>query len=71
MPMTGEELNAAAVTERALLGNRGYSLQTGLRYVLVWRVDGPAPRALPVIPLKAKGANLVGGMTNPAWYIYC
>ena len=41
------------------------------RYVGAERVHGPAPRALPVIPVKAQGQNLVGGMADPAWYIYC
>src|SRR5436189_2210577 len=40
-------------------------------YVGAERVHGPAPRALPVIPVKAQGQNLVGGMADPAWYIYC
>src|SRR5206468_3963581 len=40
------------------------------RYVGAERVHGPAPRALPVIPVKAQGLNLVGGMADPAWYIY-
>ncbi len=41
------------------------------QYVGAWRVHGPAPRALPVIPVKAQGLNLVGGLADPAWYIYC
>ena len=41
------------------------------RYVGAERVHGPAPRALPVIPVKAQGVNLVGGMANPQWYVYC
>jgi len=41
------------------------------RYVGAERVHGPAPRALPVIPVKAQAQNLVGGMADPAWYIYC
>lgn len=45
--------------------------RNGSRYVGAWRVHGPAPRALPVIPVRAQGANLVGGMVNPAWYVYC
>ncbi len=45
--------------------------KNGARYVGAERVHGPAPRALPVIPVKAQGLNLVGGMADPAWYIYC
>jgi Rieske Fe-S protein len=45
--------------------------KSGARYVGAERVHGPAPRALPVIPLKAQGLNLVGGMADPAWYVYC
>src|SRR3989442_2302022 len=45
--------------------------KSGAQYVGAWRVHGPAPRALPVIPVKAQGLNLVGGMANPVWYVYC
>ena len=45
--------------------------KNGARYVGAWRVHGPAPRALAVIPIQAQGQNLVGGMADPAWYIYC
>src|SRR3989442_499541 len=45
--------------------------KSGAQYVGAWRVHGPAPRALPVIPVKAQGLNLVGGMANPPWYVYC
>jgi len=45
--------------------------KNGAQYVGAWRVHGPAPRALPVIPVKATGLNLVGGMADPAWYVYC
>ncbi len=45
--------------------------KNGALYVGAWRVHGPAPRALPVIPVKAQGQNLVGGMVDPAWYMYC
>lgn len=41
------------------------------RYVGALRVHGPAERALPVIPVRDQGPNLVGGMADPAWYIYC
>src|SRR5256712_5095574 len=40
-------------------------------YVGAERVHGPAPRALPVIPVKSQGGVLVGGLADPAWYIYC
>src|SRR3989442_8835557 len=45
--------------------------KNGAQYVGAWRVHGPAPRALPVIPVKASGLNLIGGMADPAWYLYC
>ena len=45
--------------------------KNGTSYVGARRVHGPAPRALPVIPVKAQGENLVGGMAEPAWYVYC
>lgn len=45
--------------------------RNGARYVGAARVHGPAARALPVIPVQAQGRNLVGGMPNPAWYVYC
>ena len=45
--------------------------KNGAGYVGAQRVHGPAPRALPVIPVQAQGLNLVGGMANPAWYVYC
>lgn len=41
------------------------------RYVGAQRVHGPAARALAVVPVRAQGLNLVGGMANPAWYVYC
>jgi len=41
------------------------------RYVGALRVHGPALRALPVIPVKLEAGALVGGMPNPAWYVYC
>lgn len=34
-------------------------------------VHGPATRALPLIPVKSEGGNLVGGMADPRWYVYC
>jgi Rieske Fe-S protein len=45
--------------------------KNGAKYVGAQRVHGPAPRALPVIPVQAQGQNLVGGMADPNWYIYC
>ncbi|HYT00426.1 MAG TPA: hypothetical protein VEO20_07135 [Thermoplasmata archaeon] len=45
--------------------------KNNLLYVGAERVHGPAPRALVVIPLKTEGLNLVGGMVNPGWYVYC
>ena len=45
--------------------------KNGARYVGAQRVHGPALRALPVIPVRLEGGALVGGMPNPAWYIYC
>jgi len=41
------------------------------RYVGAQRVHGPATRALPLIPVRVQGEVLVGGMPDPAWYIYC
>lgn len=45
--------------------------KNGARYVGGLRVHGPATRALPVIPVKDQGGALIGGMPNPAWYVYC
>jgi len=45
--------------------------KNGARYVGAQRVHGPALRALPVIPVRLEGGAMVGGMPNPAWYIYC
>ena len=45
--------------------------KNGAKYVGAQRVHGPAPRALPVIPVQAQGQNLVGGMADQAWYVYC
>jgi Rieske Fe-S protein len=53
--------------------------KNGKPYVGATRVHGPAPRALPVIPVKAQGENLVGGMpidpaskqADAAWFTYC
>lgn len=41
------------------------------KYVGAQRVHGPASRALAVVPVQTQGLNLVGGMADPAWYIYC
>lgn len=40
-------------------------------YVGAERVHGPAGRALPLVPVKEQGGNLVGGMPDPRWYVYC
>jgi Rieske Fe-S protein len=45
--------------------------KSNARYVGAARVHGPAPRALPVIPVRSQGGALVGGMADPAWYVYC
>jgi len=45
--------------------------KNGARYVGAQRVHGPALRAIPVIPVRLESGALVGGMPNPAWYIYC
>jgi Rieske Fe-S protein len=45
--------------------------RNGARYVGAERVHGPAARALPVIPVGVQGRDLVGGMPNPSWYVYC
>lgn len=41
------------------------------RYVGSRRVHLPADRALPSIPIKVEGKNLIGGYLNPEWYVYC
>ena len=45
--------------------------KNGARYVGAQRVHGPALRALPVIPVRLEGGAMVGGMPNPAWFVYC
>ena len=45
--------------------------KNGAQYVGAVRVHGPAPRALPVVPVKAVGDTLIGGMPDPRWYEYC
>lgn len=45
--------------------------KTRAPYVGGLRVHGPATRALPVIPVREQAGALVGGMPNPAWYVYC
>lgn len=45
--------------------------RSGAKFVGALRVHGPAERALPVVPVRAQGLNLVGGMADPAWYNYC
>src|SRR3990170_1068954 len=40
-------------------------------YVGALHTHGPADRALPIIAVKVEGGNLVGGMADPAWYVYC
>jgi Rieske Fe-S protein len=45
--------------------------KNGAHYVGAQRVHGPAPRALPLIPVKEQGGNLVGGMADARWYVYC
>jgi len=51
--------------------------KSGAAYVGAWRVHGPAPRALPVVPVRRLGQTLEGAhwpdgrMANPAWYVYC
>lgn len=45
--------------------------KSGARYVGALRVHGPAERALSVVPVRPQGLNLVGGMADPAWYVYC
>ncbi len=48
-----------------------FNPHSNVNYIGATRVHGPAPRALVVIPVKAQGGELVGGMPNPAWYVYC
>jgi len=45
--------------------------KSGARYVGALRIHGPAERALSVVPVRPQGLNLVGGMADPAWYVYC
>lgn len=42
-----------------------------VNYVGATRVHGPAPRALPLIPIKVSGGKITGGMADPNWYVYC
>ena len=45
---------------------------SGVTYVGAQRVHGPAPRALPVVPVRAEADILIGGMPDPGWYTsYC
>jgi len=45
--------------------------KNGVEYPGFQHVHGPADRALPLIPVKAEGGVLVGGMADPGWYVYC
>ncbi len=54
-----------------LLLTINFNPHSNVNYIGATRVHGPAPRALVVIPVKAQGGTLVGGMPNPAWYVYC
>ncbi len=51
--------------------NQNPHVSPPINYIGCMRVHGPAPRALPVICVKAQGGALVGGMADPRWYIYC
>lgn len=54
-----------------LLLTINFNPKDGAPYVGAERVHGPASRALPIIPLKEQGGNLVGGMADARWYVYC
>ncbi len=54
-----------------LLLTINFNPHSNVNYIGATRVHGPAPRALVVIPVKAQGGALIGGMPNPAWYVYC
>ncbi len=44
----------------------------GAGYVGARHVRGPAPRGLPLVPVRAEGDVLVGVMADPRWYTsYC
>lgn len=45
--------------------------KNGVAYLGATYVHGPTQRALPIVPLKAEGEVLIGGMPDPAWYTYC
>ncbi len=40
-------------------------------YVGAERVHGPAPRALPIIPVKEQAGTLRGAIPDAKWYTYC
>ncbi len=42
--------------------------RSGAAYVGARHVHGPTRRALPVVPVRAAGNRLIGGMADPAWY---
>lgn len=44
---------------------------SNVNYVGAARVHGPAPRALPLVPIKVSGGEITGGMADPNWYVYC
>lgn len=54
-----------------LLLTVNFNPHSNVNYIGATRVHGPAPRALVVIPVKVVAGALVGGMPNPAWYVYC
>jgi Rieske Fe-S protein len=43
----------------------------GVTYVGAQRVHEPAPRAIPVVALKAVDDVLYGLQADPRWYVYC
>ncbi len=45
--------------------------KNGARYIGAKRVHGPAHRALPLVPVRSQNGELVGGMADPRWYVYC
>jgi len=46
--------------------------QNGIEYVGARHVHGPATRAMPVLPIRAREDDvLVGGIVDQQWYEYC
>ena len=45
--------------------------RNGVTYIGPSAVHGPSPRAIPILPLKADGDFLLGGVADPRWYVDC